>query len=76
MRQVKGDIVLTNQDLQLVAQGQQDLADDQTRTRRSPSWKPKLMTSESRPLNAVSGSTTQSLTLKATRILVSITPMS
>ena len=31
VRQVKGDIVLTNQDLQLVAQGQQDLAEDQTR---------------------------------------------
>ena len=31
VRQVKGDIVLTNQDLQLVAQGQQDLTEDQTR---------------------------------------------
>ena len=31
VRQVKGDIVLTNQDLQLVAQGQQDLVEDQTR---------------------------------------------
>ena len=72
VRQVKGDIVLTNQDLQLVAQGHQGPARQDEKISELEAEVDDL-----RPtIERGGGFTAQSLTLKATRIPVSITPMS